>query len=190
MPTINTQTIQDKITGETLVYESPDWSEEIARGMEFLDRKSPGWEDKIDPLTIELHDPSVCICGQVFAGHFDEGVKLLAAELNSDRDTVFNGQTCDYGFNIHTEYGARDFIVDDAVGGVIDDDYIADFITSARLLDDWAMRYIEQHKNSDDTSAAEMDSVLWSALTEQWIAAIISRRAARARQTESVLAES
>ena len=42
-------------------------AERVARGARWLDENFPGWEERIDPSTLELSDGQRCICGQVFA---------------------------------------------------------------------------------------------------------------------------
>ncbi len=187
MPSILRQTITDPFTGETAEYVSPDWSVEIARGIEFLDRVSPGWESKINPLTLQLDNTEVCVCGQVFSGHYDEGMQRLAQELNpNDFDVVYFAQSSDYAFNFPSVLGAED-LGSHVDAGSVTSEWSLGYSLAAYELDKWAREYLQSHdpKFVDDyieTQEMQVDALLWSALTEQWIAAIISRRKARSLQ--------
>ena len=56
----------------------PDFSEEIARGVAFLDAEvGSTWLLKIDPDLLDLINSTACVCGQVFEGHYDEGCRRL-----------------------------------------------------------------------------------------------------------------
>ena len=81
----------------TLFY---DYSKEIKRGAKFLDEVSPGWESKIKPEVLDLNDSYQCVCGQVFLGHFGEGLRALAIwEKEKGKKTVHSA--AHYGFDVN-----------------------------------------------------------------------------------------
>ena len=67
---------------------------EIERGAAFLDEHFPGWEDKIDPETLNLEDGCNCILGQVYGAYF-KGAEKLGLENIGDRARL--GFTLDGG---------------------------------------------------------------------------------------------
>jgi hypothetical protein len=45
--------------------------ERVQCGAALLDKKRPGWAERIDPGTLRLHDPCGCVVGQLCGGRFD-----------------------------------------------------------------------------------------------------------------------
>jgi hypothetical protein len=37
----------------------------VARGVELLDEKVPGWRERIDPNALDMSDPARCVMGQI-----------------------------------------------------------------------------------------------------------------------------
>lgn len=51
------------------------YAERVARGMEFLDAASPGWESKINIFTLDIARGDRCAMGQVF-GSYSRGLSV------------------------------------------------------------------------------------------------------------------
>lgn len=47
-------------------------SENVQRGIEFLDSVDPQWYRKVDTAELDISNPHACICGQVFLGKIEE----------------------------------------------------------------------------------------------------------------------
>jgi hypothetical protein len=78
----------------------------VDAGMEFLDRKTPGWEHYVRLPSLELSDGSNCILGQIGQEKFDSehdsisGYCTLVGELKLDVDTQESlGFFCSNPFN-------------------------------------------------------------------------------------------
>lgn len=60
-----------------------DAATRVARGVALLDRKAPGWVDRIDLDTLELSSAFDCVLGQLYRGF---GAGMYA--LNLDRESA------------------------------------------------------------------------------------------------------
>lgn len=61
----------------------------VANGYRWLDENFPGWQERVNSVTLNMADPRQCICGQVFdedAGRWMDGwgyANNLFSEANS-----------------------------------------------------------------------------------------------------------
>lgn len=60
-----------------LLLECPDPENQVDRGVEYLDRVSPGWVDRVDPDDLVMWDSCRCVLGQLF-GNYVNGEVVLA----------------------------------------------------------------------------------------------------------------
>jgi hypothetical protein len=67
----------------------------VERGAALLDRKKPGWREKVNPETLEMWVGCSCVLGQVF-GDFFRGLVLLALDYHEDEEDVRHGFDIDY----------------------------------------------------------------------------------------------
>ena len=75
--------------------------EAVRRGMEVLDTKQPGWEERIDLDTLEVESIDDCILCQVLGIGFTQGArKLLGVKAMS----MVSDSTYQYGFNCGDDY--------------------------------------------------------------------------------------
>lgn len=51
--------------------------ERVAAGAALLDERMPGWEQDVNPHTLDLSSPCHCVLGQIF-GLYDHGVETMA----------------------------------------------------------------------------------------------------------------
>lgn len=72
------------------------FKEQVAAGIDLLDKEYPGWRDKINRETLNLRRPSLCVLGCLFPGLcFDDALEILG--LNE-------GNSGEYGFDIPLDY--------------------------------------------------------------------------------------
>lgn len=147
--------------------ETLDFSEEIQRGMAFLDSVRPGWESNINPALLDVSSVTACVCGQVFQNHYDEGSAALREWVaegidEEERDehpllSDIGHLAATYGFNIY-ESESEEY----------------------RPLEEWSYAYLEDKVDDDDEESMSeaQERVLFSTLTEQWIFEINFRRGA------------
>lgn len=83
----------------------------VANGARWLDENFPGWEARVNPDTLLMHDGSRCICGQVFEEerknldlYMYDGYSYASAHLF--REAIAWLETTDDGR--FTSYGALD----------------------------------------------------------------------------------
>jgi hypothetical protein len=77
-------------------------AERVANGAELLDEKKPGWDQRIDLDTLQMHSCYRCILGQLFADDhlgkaytpFGVGIRALLLADDDDVPSV-------YGFDGH-----------------------------------------------------------------------------------------
>ena len=55
------------MTTETTNWRALTAAERVLNGARWLNENFPGWQDRIDPETLQLNNGEQCICGQVFA---------------------------------------------------------------------------------------------------------------------------
>ena len=176
MGQIRTTFAQDPTTGKTYETTYVDFTADIAAGMEFLDRLDPGWVKKIDTKLLDLESGHACVCGQVFQGHFDEGVELMLADLNArgetwSEDDVRMVAACDYGFQVPQE--EYSFFEGDSP-----EDRREKHDEKVKELIGWARVYAaqrEEYTTPEDVNPVAAARVLYSILAEQWIAEINKR---------------
>lgn len=79
-----------------------DYSENVRRGAQFLDAHVPGWDAKVVDSRLDLGDGESCVLGQLFAGHYAEGKRVLRLALpwNERRFLTANAIARQYGFAI------------------------------------------------------------------------------------------
>ena len=66
-----------------------DFTPYVIKGMEWLDRVKPGWEDSVDLRRLQVEVPVNCVLGQVFAEEFTQVIQ--AADLiPTARDSAFH----------------------------------------------------------------------------------------------------
>lgn len=53
-----------------------EFADRVARGAALLDQADPGWQDRINPLTLNIADPFNCVLGQLY-GMFSYGTHYL-----------------------------------------------------------------------------------------------------------------
>lgn len=75
---------------------TPVFANEIQRGILFLNKAEPNWREKIDPAFLDLSEPHMCVCGQVFENHYTEGLARLSEYL--DIAEVDDDVAAEYGF--------------------------------------------------------------------------------------------
>ena len=74
----------------------------VARGVDLLNERVPGWEDKINLDKLDISSTCNCVCGQVakrqgkFWSRFRNGLNILGLELN---------QAEEYGFDCYGRIG-------------------------------------------------------------------------------------
>ena len=44
--------------------------ERVERGARLLDKRKPGWQDRIDLARLSVASADFCILGQLYAGHY------------------------------------------------------------------------------------------------------------------------
>lgn len=59
----------------------------VDKGVELLDQQQPGWRDRIDVSSLDMHQGGSCVLGQLFGDYFDGRSKL---GLNAD-DAIDHG---------------------------------------------------------------------------------------------------
>lgn len=70
-------------------------AERIARGVDLLDEKHPGWDHNIDLDRLNIVDQRSCVLGQVF-GYYGDGLETLGLS-----GSQFNNDTgAPYGFDL------------------------------------------------------------------------------------------
>jgi hypothetical protein len=89
------------------------WEKACARGAKFLDKRAPGWYDRIDLTRLDMNDVHKCVLGQL-EGYYGDG--LYKYELD-DRIIRTWEATQWYGFTV----GAYEF--DDMEVGYVVDGY-------------------------------------------------------------------
>jgi hypothetical protein len=62
--------------------------EKAAKGAALLDKRLPGWRDKVEPETLQLRWCSSCVLGQLF-GAYDRGIELLGLNDQEAREYGF-----------------------------------------------------------------------------------------------------
>lgn len=83
--------------------------ERIAKGIEFLDKKAPGWCDKVDLEVLDLGSSYLCVLGQVFNKQAkrsricEDGFDFGSGRLPS------TASSSEYGFNMNYEKGEEYF---------------------------------------------------------------------------------
>jgi len=187
MPTIKTASHRDPVTGVTTFEEYPDWSEEIARGINFLDQVQPGWVKHVNPAILDLQSTETCVCGQVFSDYYDGGVVALTEWLNRNEVTVDSNDTeqvtavaSDYAFNLPT-LNVRDVEFSRSVSA----EDVERYSSTAAKLRSWAEGYVKQvNPEFVDSDSFQLEdevyNVLFSAMTEQWIIALRNHKDAPA----------
>lgn len=144
--------IGDEINGIT--YLIPDFSEEISRGVKFLDEVKPKWRDSINPDVLDVSSTVSCVCGQVFKNYYEGGLKELAKYLNlDDRDEVCT-LAWEYGFALEDDDFMRWLAVTSP------DEYVVVCKDTDDATYDW---------DEVDRISESANNFLYSALTEQWI---------------------
>jgi hypothetical protein len=73
-------------------------AERVAAGASWLDQNQSGWEERIDPVRLDLSDAEDCILGQLYGGFYYAPVELDA--------------TYRYGFDIDTRSAAHGRSID------------------------------------------------------------------------------
>jgi len=58
--------------------------EAAAAGAAFLDEKSPGWRDWVDPTILAMSDEHMCVLGQLY-GSYDNGLQALDMMDDAER---------------------------------------------------------------------------------------------------------
>lgn len=66
------------------------FEEQVKRGIALLDKKKPGWRNKVNINELQMHDCSACILGQVF-GNYGLGLKYLCGGWTFDVIKYSNG---------------------------------------------------------------------------------------------------
>jgi hypothetical protein len=49
----------------------------ISRGMALLDKRVPGWRERVNPAGLDMKDNDACLLGQLFRGGFPGGMAAL-----------------------------------------------------------------------------------------------------------------
>lgn len=53
----------------------------VQRGMDFLDKECPGWEEVMDPKILDISCGQNCVIGQIFG---DYGVGIQTLDINAE----------------------------------------------------------------------------------------------------------
>lgn len=121
----------------------------VRRGARWLDENFPGWEGRINPETLMLHDGQNCICGQVFKGEAEKGDDGFghAFDLFSEANAWITGivklapvepESSDPDVVEHRAQAvavALGFDMGDIAGGTAQSDHV--YVTFRALQDAW-----------------------------------------------------
>lgn len=80
----------------------------VDKGIAFLDEKVPGWRDKINRETLEVYSPCSCIIGQLYSGHYCQGLTQLGIPAEGQHAEEYLGFDieCDQGpISLHRSHG-------------------------------------------------------------------------------------
>lgn len=131
-----------------------DFSEHIARGMELLDERVPGWIDNINIAGLQLASEYSCILGQL-------AMTNLAAQIDEFRERAYGERAA--GLGRHSYWSASELLELDST----DEAAWYGFNLSTDLIED-----------GDDSSLPQQEiDPMWELLTLQWGEAIEKRRA-------------
>jgi hypothetical protein len=118
---------------------TPVFAKEIQKGILFLNEVEPNWRDRIDPSTLNLASITMCVCGQVFQDHYNEGMRHLSKYLGLEEDAD-DDKASEYGFCVST----ADVKKWRELGGGHDTESAGKFLFSA-LTEEWiAVLKVEQ----------------------------------------------
>lgn len=80
-----------------------DLTAKVRKGMDYLDKTVPGWEHKIDLRRLELENPQVCVCGQLFGdfwakvrGDASAGARIQISDMEKFGFYIENNEDGDY----------------------------------------------------------------------------------------------
>ena len=142
-------TITDRKTDLTAF--TLDFSDDITRGVEFLDNEvgSEEWLLHINPELLDVRSGNSCVCGQVFQRHYSEGMERLVGR----QETTISPRAQDalshaHGFSIDTEHSDEYSLFRDA------------YLAQENVTVD-SENYYTELDNAEQWA--------WSCLTEQWI---------------------
>ena len=76
-------------------------TEAARKGAQLLDQRYPGWEQRVNPATLNIEDGRCCVLGQIGSYH------ILAEELFGDGDTGYDAEY-DHGFFTSWPLSQRD----------------------------------------------------------------------------------
>ncbi len=83
--------------------------ERIAKGIQLLDKKVPGWCEKVDLKMLKLGSLQFCVLGQVFAKEAKRSRTYISG-YGYGRERLFADEAADvYGFDTHSEAGEQYF---------------------------------------------------------------------------------
>jgi len=68
----------------------------VQRGMDFLDKECPGWEEIVNPGALDIACSQNCVMGQIF-GDYSAGIETLAISIeNASRLGFENAEESNY----------------------------------------------------------------------------------------------
>jgi hypothetical protein len=70
------------------------FEENVKRGMEFLDKVSPGWRERINTESLNIASSRNCILGQIY-GSYDDALSLYPGLMLLSRELGFNASIPD-----------------------------------------------------------------------------------------------
>lgn len=86
--------------GETVTFELPDFSAQVARGVAYLDAEFPGWWKHIDMTKLDLESEEACVLGQAYG---DNEVGIPGFSHHSQLMEQRGLSPSYYGFNFTEE---------------------------------------------------------------------------------------
>ncbi len=64
-----------------------DYTEQINRGIEFLNKERRGWVDEIDPTKLNLNDVCGCVLGQLYGNFYEAMTELGIWDVEGEATT-------------------------------------------------------------------------------------------------------
>lgn len=154
----------------TETYKVPDFSGRIKKGVALLDKKAPGWADKVDLKALDLGDTDHCIVGQL----------AIKAMLNGPLEGFYEGITKLWPNRDHTAQARlHGFCLDDK-----DYEAVEKMLRKEPSYHPWKLN------GAEDTGFGYRDDyisgVLYEFLGHQWFQVVQARQAATKRAARRV----
>ena len=135
-------------------------SENVQRGIEFLEQFDSKWYLKVDVSTLNIGNPNLCICGQVFlqqiqdiydnsSVYYDSGFQYVIEEYLVDGSAVialYGFAAQDY-FNVGNDLSDAEIAMNDVICSPFYNDVFAQF---EYLACEWITQIVKHKANNGE----------------------------------------